>query len=374
MGGRKARGPAPSSAALAPNECPNCGGALAFEPTLPEGFCPTCGIYVELAGSVRPVPDAKPLPPLDPELIKGALKRDLERLSRSHGLRNSGKKSELAARLLRYQELKDLAAGNQPDSPSERAIARRGLLLFLLSLGISRHAAEALASLFGSLRTFQGAAADDIDLLAGVSLTEALRLQEAIAQGETVPPPEHLTAPEQVSSPEEAFPPESPSETRDDEPSLAPQPEEIPPAQSSETAELPLEPSLEITSSESVSAPELFLASEGDSELVLEETPQAVSSSGDLTSPPDMTARLRRDRWILYGGIALQAIGGFGLIFGSLLHDVFRVPWFGQNFATFGTINAAFAVGGVMLLMAGLGAIGFSLRGGVVRSPPAAEG
>jgi hypothetical protein len=98
-------------------------------------------------------------------------------------------------------------------------------------------------------------------------------------------------------------------------------------------------------------------------------------TSSDIASEvaPVSRSRLKRDRLLLYAGTLLQAIGGFGLVLGSLLHDVFRVPIFGRNYAVFGSMNAVFAVLGVILLMAGLAAIGLSLRGGVVRPASATE-
>jgi len=109
--------------------------------------------------------------------------------------------------------------------------------------------------------------------------------------------------------------------------------------------------------------PSLAVSTDGPSE----------STSFSTEAASTSTSRSRRDRWLLYAGTMLQAIGGFGLILGSLLHDVFRVPVFGRNYASFGSMNAVFAVVGVILLMAGLAAIGFSLRGGVARPASATE-
>lgn len=307
------------------------------------------------------------MPPVDRKGIKRALKKDLEELSRTHGLKTEGKKADLSARLLRYQDLRDVAASREPESESERAIARRGLLLFLLSLGVGRKGAEALASLFGSLRAFQQAAADDIDLLAGVSAAEAVRIREAIAHGETVPAPENVSLPESVSPPEDV---EAPS--RDLEPQ-----EVVAPKVVREEGALLLEPPV-AAQLETIFEPLPALSPSPEQGLQaepgLQDQGPSESAAVEARATTAVASRLRRDRIFLYAGTALQALGGFGLVFGSLLHDAFRVPWLGQNFATFGSMNAAFAVGGVMLLMAGLGAIGFSLRGGVVQSPPATEG
>jgi len=398
MGGRKARPARASSADLPPNECPNCGGPLEFEGGLPEGLCATCGIYVELLKAVeapaKPAQDSL----LDRKTIEGAIKKDLEQISREHGLKTSGKKGDLTARLNRYVEVRDASVFDAPDSESERAIARRGLLLFLLSLGVSRKAAEAMASLFGSLRAFQGAAKDDLELLAGLSPTEVTRIRDAVAHGETVPPPD-LELPLEEPKPElaraaepadlpappvaEAPPPPPPVSEAETQLVLEPPPavEPVQPLETPIPPEPAAEPMLVRPSFEPRVEPEMVRPAfepESDPGLVgpaLAErtttTPETVSYGAEAAT--SSRARMRRDRWMLYAGTFLQAIGGFGLILGSLLHDVFRIPFLGRNYAAFGSINAVFAVVGVILLMAGLAAIGFSLRGGVARPASATE-
>ena len=398
MGGRKARPARASSADLPPNECPNCGGPLEFEGGLPEGLCATCGIYVELLKAVeapaKPAPDS----PLDRKTIEGAVKKDLEQMSRTHGLKTSGKKGDLTERLNRYVEVRDASVFDAPDSESERAIARRGLLLFLLSLGVSRKAAEAMASLFGSLRAFQRAAQDDLNLLANLSPAEVTRIRDAIAHGETVPPPD-LVPPMEEPKPEpagaservdppppppiaEALPPPPPVAEAEAQLVLEPPPAIEPerPLETPSLLEPATEPMLVRPSFEPQTEPALVRpALEPDDDHVMigpglaERTTTLETVSHEAEAATGSRTRMRRDRWMLYAGTFLQAIGGFGLILGSLLHDVFRIPFLGRNYAAFGSINAVFAVVGVILLMAGLAAIGFSLRGGVARPASATE-
>lgn len=378
MGGRKGgRRPDTNSAARAMKICPSCQGDLVFESKLPEGFCPECGIYVQVLGKVDRSPKEKVLPGLVRSEVKGAVKADLEKLSRTHGLKTSGKRTDLTARLLRYQELRDAAAASQPQTESERGIARRGLLLFLLSQGMDRKVAEALASLFGSLQAFQVAAADDVELLAGVSAEEAIRIREASANWQPTPPP----SPADVSQTSQAEGPAPDLEPIEVPPAIveeveAPPVEDLPAATRDSTVSFEVAPSNPVEPLvlvEPAPAPEPVAETEPEPEPTAWAATRAEAPAHATTAPALRSRRLGRDRWILYLGTALQAIGGFGLIFGSLLHDVFRVPWFGTNFATFGSMNAAFAVGGVILLMAGLSAIGFSLRGGVARSGTAPE-
>ena len=384
MGGRKARPARASSADLPPNECPNCGGPLEFEGGLPEGLCATCGIYVELLKAVeapaKPAQDSL----LDRKTIEGAIKKDLEQISREHGLKTSGKKGDLTARLNRYVEVRDASVFDAPDSESERAIARRGLLLFLLSLGVSRKAAEAMASLFGSLRAFQRAAQDDLELLASLSPAEVTRIRDAIAHGETVPPPDleppleepkpelvRATEPADPPAPPVAEAPPPPPPVADADAQLVLEPPAIEPERPLETSRLlepATEPMLVRPSFEPPTEPEMVRPALAERTTTTSET-----VSYEAEAATRSRTRIRRDRWMLYAGTFLQAIGGFGLILGSLLHDVFRIPFLGRNYAAFGSINAVFAVVGVILLMAGLAAIGFSLRGGVARPASATE-
>ena len=105
-------------------------------------------------------------------------------------------------------------------------------------------------------------------------------------------------------------------------------------------------------------------------QVQIEDTPE---------SPPEAPAegpemdrrRLRRDQRVFYAGSFLTAVGGIGLLLGSFLHDVLRVPLFGDSYEAFGPLNVTAAILGGVVLLAGLGAIGFSLRGGVVRAPSA---
>ena len=84
--------------------------------------------------------------------------------------------------------------------------------------------------------------------------------------------------------------------------------------------------------------------------------------------------RLRRDRIAFFLGILLTSSGAFGLVLGSVLHDVFRVPWFGTAYGVFGPLNVTAAALGAALLVPGLIALRFALRGGVTPSTRASEG
>jgi len=111
------------------------------------------------------------------------------------------------------------------------------------------------------------------------------------------------------------------------------------------------------------------------------------SEDAEAPAPPDPPAeptaerteavsprRLRRDRIAFFLGIVLTALGAFGLALGSVLHDVFRVPWFGTAYAVFGPLNVTFAAIGAVLLVPGIVALRIGLRGGVIPAKPTTEG
>jgi len=360
---------------MPPGACPNCGGPLEFEANLPEGFCASCGIYVEILPRLLPksrrTREPPPIDPADRVIIHSAKKVELERLCAAQGLRKSGSKDALVARLERYLELREAASAEAAESDSARAIGKRELILFLLSRDLPRPVAETVGSIFGTLATFRTAKPADIDLVPGISPPNAKKLEEAIAQTRAPPPP-----PEEVPAPPEEIPEPPPVSA----PELPPFPPEV-----AETQPIRLE-----IAPPAVEPPE-FLSPDDDRIFELELESEAKPPPGPVaegaqnaapaaeatvveSAPAHSASRLRRDRWLLYTGTALQAIGGAGFILGSLLHDVFRVPWFGENFGAFGSLNAGFSLLGVILLMIGLGAIGLSLRGGIAKSGPAAEG
>ena len=84
--------------------------------------------------------------------------------------------------------------------------------------------------------------------------------------------------------------------------------------------------------------------------------------------------RLRRDRITFFLGILLTSSGAFGLVLGSVLHDVLRVPWFGTAYGVFGPLNVTAAALGAAFLIPGLIALRLALRGGVIPAKRASEG
>jgi len=82
--------------------------------------------------------------------------------------------------------------------------------------------------------------------------------------------------------------------------------------------------------------------------------------------PVDKFKNLRRDKILFYLGIILMLVGGYGLAFGSWLHDVLRVPIMGDSYDAFGWINVYFTIAGVIVLFIGMAFLLLSLRGGLI--------
>ena len=101
--------------------------------------------------------------------------------------------------------------------------------------------------------------------------------------------------------------------------------------------------------------------------------PTTVGPPAERTASVD-PRRLRRDRIAFFFGILLTSSGAFGLLVGSVLHDVLRVPWFGTAYGVFGPLNVTAAAMGAALLIPGLVALLFGLRGGVIPAKRASEG
>jgi len=61
-------------------------------------------------------------------------------------------------------------------------------------------------------------------------------------------------------------------------------------------------------------------------------------------------------------GWFLVLAGGPGLALGSWLHDVLRIPVFGDAYAVFGSLNRLFAAVGLLVLLVGIVLLILSLR------------
>jgi hypothetical protein len=326
MMGDEGKRPPPGREGLARDRCPSCGGKLVFEPGREQGFCPIEGLYVEVI--VPPPPDAD-RPPLVRAQVLQATKRELVQLGKAYGLRVSGNKTDVLTRLLRYMD--DHGIDLSPEEMEEKA----------------GETAAATGTASGEAGPGEPAPPPakaappprppphgDIDIL----LAEVAHLA---AQPGAEPPPEMAGA-------------EVPAVAE------APATKEETPGEEAVSAE-PEAPSVEAVEP----------VVEGPAEETVEEEAFPIEAA---EAPAVDTARLRRDRAVFYVGTLLIAVGGPGLLVGSILHDAMRVPLFGDAFEAFGSLNVTAAILGAVLLVGGIVAMGVGLRGGIVRPDARGEG
>src|SRR3989442_1267686 len=143
------------------------------------------------------------------------------------------------------------------------------------------------------------------------------------------PPPEAEAVPEPVPEPEPEFPGTGEGSVRD-------------------------EPEAEPVAAESVVE---FVPASG--------TRASATTEAQTLPAPSRAPPVTRSRWrraVYYVGVVYVTIGGAGLILGSVLHDLFRVPLFGAAFTEFGRLNVDAVIFGLVFLGVGLAEIAVGLR------------
>ena len=342
-------------AELSPDHCPNCGRPLKFPADQTEGLCSSCGIFVEI---LTPLPKPGSMG-LARENVIAATRRELERLCREHGLVVAGKKADLIARLIEYIDRQ----GSQPQPVSERREEPQSPA----ASGLDDIAKRAeLALLFLNLEQVLNEPDETDDIKEEDRAASSEPAPKPAAEVEIAPP-----SPQPLSEPPQ--PPEATSR------------EELPPPLFAESsAEEVGELSGDLADVETfapapeVHPPEPPSEAEAQGEAVVAEPAPHVETAGrseptsEVQSGP-AASRLRLDRAVFYIGAVHVAVGGAAFLLGSLLHDMFRVPFFGDAYEAFGSLNVAAALIGVILALAGIGAMAIGLRGGVIRARPVAE-
>ncbi|MGQ0798183.1 MAG: hypothetical protein ACT4OI_10050 [Methanobacteriota archaeon] len=336
----KARPPPEST--LPTDRCPNCEGPLKVLSDQPEALCPACGIYVEV---LRPIASAEPTVESGPDAVR--------------------RRRDLAKFYLTYEDLEDELTEVETEVQEE---------------------IEAPAP-----TEAPPAAAADAKAPKGVpepvpeeERHEAPRPVEAPPPTETgqpapVEPTPTPPTPESVPAPEDTVPPAPP------EPSEVPEPTE-PPEVIVEPEPSPVEADAGavVEDSGSGAATELIVEEppydgsypeEPAPERWVQEAVQpAVAATAEEAAVPAAPKPRRADRLIFYVGATIVVFGGTGLMLGSILHDMFRVPFMGQAYEAFGPLNTMAAFLGAIFLASGLGAMAFGARRGSRRKERAAGG
>lgn len=328
--------PPPGEGEFPQDRCPSCGKPLKRVEGHAESYCEAEDLYVEVVKPPAPEPAR---PALVRAEVLAATKRALQDLGRAYGLPVKGSKTDILTRILRYmdehgidlppEEIAEKASGEStsepiPSEPAEEPPKE------------APAPPEPLATVDAFLEEIEEIATEEPP--AGMEAHEAEPEPSAL---ETEPTPGTERAGEVSAEPagEEIVEEPGPEATAESVEEAEPVPEVEPETAPAAEEEIAEEPEVEVAS-EPVTEPE----------------------------PAFSAARLRRDRRLFFVGILLAALGGPGLVIGSLLHDLLRVPFVGQTYEAFGPLNVLAASIGGVLLVGGLVAIGVSLRGGVLRS------
>lgn len=346
------------------DRCPNCGGPLKFPERGREGLCAACGIFVEIVLST-----SEPLP-AEPEEIPDVRSR-----------------RETAKFYLASEDL--LMDEHEVESPEESGKVAAPMAATPEAVSPTIEAERPPADADPSPETPEHREPEDVP-----PTTESVKEappsmgEQSVQTVALEPDRPALPAPSEAVL---ALPP-SPDPISEPPPPPPPPPSPPPPPEiaTSESSDATMaEHDIAITEAEALVEPESEV-SEG-SEVVEEPSAEVevsleeVSAEDTLAVPPTAapvarpasaassssrrrTSRPpRRDRALHYVGSTLVAFGGSGLILGSILHDLFRVPQFGSAYDAFGPVNWSALLFGFIFFAAGLAAIGVSLRGGVVR-------
>jgi len=279
-------------------------------------------------------------------------------LCHKYGLPSDGTKEDLVARLLFYvdeqnwQAKVSAAKPEKPASPpTEDVASRKQWAQFFLNYETEVEE-EGLEP------------KDEKEALAEPSTPKAVEPSaETVAEqpAETVPV---KTAPSPEVAPESS-PPEVPPEPL------------LPEEHAREGPEAPdRESSAEAVKEAELPPPQAEAMSEPAPEVVpvpferVSPVPTAEAVPARSRTPPVQRSRLRRAAY--YAGVFDVAIGGAGLILGSILHDIFRVPFFGRAYDAFGPLNLGAVFMGVVVLGVGFAAMAVGLRRTATRARSAA--
>ncbi len=310
---------------LPTDRCPNCDGPLKIISDQPEALCPACGIYVEV---LRPLVATEAPVESGPDAVR--------------------RRRDLAKFYLTYEDLEE------------------------------------------ELTDVEAEVQEEIEKPEPGEASEPT-VQEAVPSTATALPPAEVPPPPETTPP---VPVEVPAPIPLPSPEPTPEPEEIVPPPSPEPPEVIVESERAPGEAEAGSIVE-DAGSGGTTELIVKEPPywarypeepapetwveeaverEAAAAAAEAEAPSAVATLRRADRVIFYVGATNVAFGGSGLLLGSVLHDMFRVPFMGQAYEAFGPLNLTAALFGAIFLAVGLGVMAFGARRGSRRKERAAGG
>ena len=402
-------GPPPSAepAELERDRCPNCGGKLKFSENRPEGLCSACGIFVEV---LRPneadsQPSIQPLP--SKMKIRTATTEELLVLCRKYGLPSDGQKADLVDRLLYFVDDQSWRAKvrekevKPPPAPSPDDVeGRKRWATFFMNYEseLGEEGTDARDEEAAHAQPSPGESPQQ-----PAEPASEPRVEPPPVEPVSAPPPEetHAAKPPDatpVDTPREiaSEPPETlaeaqipgppvedanvpPPPTRDDVPEIPPPP---PAADQNSAPALPEESALvaERTLHAEVIAERVVRPLITEAAMPAIPAPQgwdprvqsARNAHADVLAPTAQRSRWRRA--VYYVGVFYVSIGGAGLILMSYLHDLLRVPLFGQAYDAFGRLNELAFVLGTFLLVVGVAAMAVGMHRIPLRTRSATEG
>jgi len=365
---------------LAADLCPNCGGKLKFSENRPEGLCPSCGIFVEILRPSASKPRA-PVRPLPPKIkIRTGTARELQVLCHKYGLPSDGTKADLVARLLFYideqgwQAKVSAGKAEKPASlPAEDVASRKQWAKFVLNyeseLGEDGLDAEDEKPALEQPSPAEGAEPTPETPVAPQAETvpvETVTVRSPEAAPKAKPPEPALPQEQARKRPKPSDRDSSTQEIKEAELPPPPEAEAVPEPTPELDGEIPTVTD-EIVPAEPVTEPEAEpVATEFDSQAV--PVPAARASpvlKGQSVAARSTTPPVPRSRWrraFYYVGVFYVTLGGAGLILGSFLHDIFRVPLFGGAYDAFGRLNLDAALIGTIFVGVGFAAMAVGLR------------
>jgi len=371
---------------LVPDRCPNCGGKLKFSENRPEGLCTTCGIFVEVLRPSEPKPPVRSLPAK--VKIRTGTTKELQLLCRKYGLPSDGTKADLVARLLffvdeqgwqaKVREKESKPIESTPAPPTEDVASRKQWARFFMDyeseLGEEGPEAKDEKSALTEETPTEPRAepapveppiaampepAPEEKATEATAPSEEQFLEGPPAEGEPTPPA--VEQPESPPPPDD-FPPPPEAESK---------PESIP----EDEGELPTPPD-EIVPAEPIAEPEFEpLPPEPVMQAPMPAERTVPVATAQSVPPRSRATHIQRSRWrrvVYYVGVFYVTIGGAGLVLGSFLHDLFRVPLFGESYVAFGRLNVGAVLIGMILLGVGFAAMAVGMRRTPMRTRGAA--
>jgi len=307
--------------------------------------------------------------------IRTGTMRELQVLCHKYGLPSDGTKADLVARLLFYideqgwQAKVSAGKAEKPASaPAEDDASRKQWAKFLLNY-------ESEVGEEGLEPGDEKPAPEEPSPAKGAESTPetpvAPQAETVPVETVTAPSPEASAAPghseeQALEGPKPSDRESSTQEIKETELPPPPEAEAVPEPTPEMDGEIPSVADEIVPAEPVIEAEAEPVAAELDSQPVpvpvarASPVPKAQSVTARSATPPVPRSRWRRAFY--YVGVFYVTLGGAGLMLGSFLHDIFRVPLFGGAYDAFGRLNLDAALIGMVFVGVGFAAMAVGLR------------